>query len=244
MGALLLSGLRVLVVEDQPIIALNIAEAITRAGGSVVGPAYGVSRALSLISSTKIDVAVLDYRLETETALPIAEVLLAAGMPFLFHTSSPDVAKQAYPRAPILDKPAQLDLLVREIRALASRRDPSPMSSQPPRPDPEHPVVEPRAVGDTNSGQSALKLRIRQQELLAELGVIALKRTAFGDLLDTTVRLAAEGLETEFCKILEYQPAENRLLMVAGVGWAPGLVGVASIGVDLEFAVRVRATDG
>src|SRR5262249_45750448 len=91
-------------------------------------------------------------------------------------------------------------------------------------------------------GQDAVTLRIRQQELLAELGVIALKRSTFGDLLGNAVRVAAEGLQAELCKVLEYQPAENRLVMVAGVGWEPGLVGVASIGADLEspsgFALR------
>ena len=102
------------------------------------------------------------------------------------------------------------------------------MSSQPPGPDPKEPVVEPSAQGEqTALDQGALTLRVRQQELLAELGVIALKRTTFGDLLESTVQLAAEGLQAEFCKVLEYQPAENQLVMVAGVGWEPGLVGVA-----------------
>jgi two-component sensor histidine kinase len=117
------------------------------------------------------------------------------------------------------------------------------MSSQPPGPDPKEPVVEPSPQGEqTELGHGALTLRVRQQELLAELGVIALKRTTFGHLLESTVQLAAEGLEAEFCKVLEYHPSENRLLMVAGVGWEPGLVGVASVGADLEspsgFALR------
>jgi GAF domain-containing protein len=61
-------------------------------------------------------------------------------------------------------------------------------------------------------------------------------------LLDQTVRLVAEGLEAELAKVLEYIPAEKRLLMRAGVGWDPGLVGTATIGADLEspsgFALR------
>ena len=117
------------------------------------------------------------------------------------------------------------------------------MRSQLPGSDSEEPVVETPAGGEqTDLSPSALSLRIRQQELLAELGVTALKRTSFCDLLATAVRVAAEGLEAEFCKILEYCPAENRLVMMAGVGWEPGLVGVASLGADLEspsgFALR------
>src|SRR5262245_54177889 len=117
------------------------------------------------------------------------------------------------------------------------------MSSHPPGPNPREPVVEPPAGRDqTDPSQDTLRLGIRQQELLSQLGVIALKRTSFGDLLGSTVQLAANGLESEFCKVLEYHPAENRLVMVAGVGWEPGLVGVASLGADLEspsgFALR------
>jgi two-component sensor histidine kinase len=68
---------------------------------------------------------------------------------------------------------------------------------------------------------------------MAELGVSALKRIPLQDLLDSAVRMAAAGLDAEFCKILEYIPDENRLLLRAGVGWDPGLVGVASVGADL-----------
>jgi hypothetical protein len=53
-----------------------------------------------------------------------------------------------------------------------------------------------------------LHLRIRQQGILAELGVQALQGKPFLDLLDQTARLTAEGMEAEFCKVLEYIPAE------------------------------------
>ena len=106
------------------------------------------------------------------------------------------------------------------------------------------PVIEP-----TNGGAAtvdlttrALHLRIRQQEILAELGVHALQGKPFLDLLDQTARLTAEGMEAEFCKVLEYIPAENRFLVRAGVGWQEDIVGVATIGADLEspsgFALR------
>jgi two-component sensor histidine kinase len=84
--------------------------------------------------------------------------------------------------------------------------------------------------------------RIRQQEILAELGVFALQGAPFLDLLNHTARLTAEGLEAEFCKVLEHRPAENRLFVRAGVGWDEGIVGSASVGADLEspagFALR------
>jgi two-component sensor histidine kinase len=113
--------------------------------------------------------------------------------------------------------------------------------SDPPRPDPEHPVVEP-APNNDDLRQQTVELRIRQQEILAELGVASLQRTDFSALLNRTVQLAAEGLQAELSKILEYIPEENRLLMRAGVGWDPGLIGIVSVGADLEspsgFALR------
>src|SRR4051812_49538575 len=49
-------------------------------------------------------------------------------------------------------------------------------------------------------------------------------------------------MEAEFCKVLEYIPPQNRFLVRAGVGWHEGIVGVATVGADLEspsgFALR------
>src|SRR5262245_2856642 len=106
------------------------------------------------------------------------------------------------------------------------------------------PVIEPTGgrAATVDLTTRALHLRIRQQEILAELGVQALQEKPFIDLLDQTARLTAEGMEAEFCKVLEYIPGENRLLVRAGVGWQEGIVGVATIGADLEspsgFALR------
>ena len=101
--------------------------------------------------------------------------------------------------------------------------------------DEKEPLVE-AAPGDSQPDDltsRALRQRIRQQELLAELGVLALQGTGFIDMLDHTARMTAEGLAAEYCKILEYIPAENRLLVRAGIGWDDGVVGSASVGADL-----------
>ncbi len=105
------------------------------------------------------------------------------------------------------------------------------------------PLIEPNPSGDRpQTGMRALEVRIRQQELLAELGVKALQGASFDELLSETARLTAIGLDVEFCKVLEYIPSNNRLLVRAGVGWDVGVVGVASVGADLEspagFALR------
>jgi two-component sensor histidine kinase len=115
-----------------------------------------------------------------------------------------------------------------------------PMS---PPSDDGQPVVEPKPddqPGDLTS--RALRQRIRQQELLAELGVLALQGTSFMDMLNHTARMTAEGLGAEYCKVLEYIAAENRFLVRAGVGWNEGVIGTATVGADLAspagFALR------
>ena len=102
-------------------------------------------------------------------------------------------------------------------------------------PDDKDAVIE-SPTGDQKAAEltsRALSQRIRQQQLLAELGVLALQRTSFTGMLDHTARMTAEGLDAEYCKVMEYIPAENRLMVRAGVGWEPGIVGSASVGADL-----------
>jgi hypothetical protein len=95
------------------------------------------------------------------------------------------------------------------------------------RGDSPKPVVESSPV-PVDPTTHALHLRIRQQEILAELGVRALQGASFDELLNQTVRLTAEGMEAEFCKVLEYIREDKRFLVRAGVGWAEGIVGTAT----------------
>lgn len=105
------------------------------------------------------------------------------------------------------------------------------------------PVVEKPPNGEPpDLTRRNLDQRIRQQEILAELGVLALQGEAFDKLLGETARLAAEGLRADFCKVMEYLPDEKALLVRAGFGWEPGVVGTATVGADLAspagFALR------
>jgi two-component sensor histidine kinase len=111
-------------------------------------------------------------------------------------------------------------------------------------PNNDSPIIEPQPGGDDRAEVTyrALLLRIRQQEILAELGVLALQGVPFPDLMERTTVLTAEGLQADFCKVLKYLPDQKRLLVRAGVGWGPGVVGEATVGADLEspagFALR------
>jgi CheY-like chemotaxis protein len=122
MGPAPLHGLRILIVEDDPIIALDLAEMLQSAGAAVVGPTHTVARALRLIERQAIDAAVLDYRLERDTAILVGERLTRDGVPFLFHTSSRPGPERAFPSVRILDKPTRPERLIAEIKALVGSR--------------------------------------------------------------------------------------------------------------------------
>ncbi len=75
-------------------------------------------------------------------------------------------------------------------------------------------------------------LRMRQRDLLADLGTEALRGTDLEHLLNEACRLVAEGMGVRFCKVLELTPGRPRLLVRAGVGWHPGVVGHAELDAD------------
>ena len=79
-----LVGLKVLVVEDEPVIAIALEEMLKAIGCSVVWHANGVTEALAMMRDQKPDCAVLDLYLGGELAYPIARWLDAARIPFIF----------------------------------------------------------------------------------------------------------------------------------------------------------------
>ena len=115
-----LDGCRVLLVEDEFLIAMAVEAALADAGARVVGPAKSVADARRLLDEAP-SVAVLDYRLAGgETSLPIARDLAARGVPFLFHTgnATPDDLHAHFPGAQVLTKPCGEDALVAGCAAL------------------------------------------------------------------------------------------------------------------------------
>jgi two-component system, sensor histidine kinase PdtaS len=75
---------------------------------------------------------------------------------------------------------------------------------------------------------------LRQQSLLGEFGRSALQTRDITQILQRATELCAQGLDAPFAKVLEYMPDKERLLVRAGVGWAPETIGNASLGIDME----------
>ncbi|HEV8716705.1 MAG TPA: response regulator, partial [Candidatus Binatia bacterium] len=81
-----MSGRRILVVEDEAIVALWLADVLAIAGAVVIGPTGSVREALVLAEGEKLDCAVLDYKLPDGTTAPVADLLASRGVPFVFAT--------------------------------------------------------------------------------------------------------------------------------------------------------------
>ena len=114
----------VLIVEDDPIIALDFEDTVLRLGVTTVRIAGSVSRALQLIDERAPDFVLLDVGLVREKSFAVAERLEALGIPFVFVTGySTDVALPAtLAQKPRLPKPCTSDALEAVLRSAVAAR--------------------------------------------------------------------------------------------------------------------------
>jgi CheY-like chemotaxis protein len=114
-----LRGARILVAEDNPILAFDLIGLLAEAGAGTLGPAKSLSEALALVSSPLLDCGVLDVSLCDDLVFPAAEVLRDRGLGIVFYTGygDPESLGRAWPSAHILTKPAPPQLLIRAVTA-------------------------------------------------------------------------------------------------------------------------------
>jgi CheY-like chemotaxis protein len=106
-----LEGRRVLVVEDEVLVAMDLESELERCGCVVLGPAPTVARALALIDRERPDVAMLDLNLGGQPATPIVEALEAQGVPYVVVTGY-GARGPELPDAPLLAKPVSYRQLI------------------------------------------------------------------------------------------------------------------------------------
>ncbi len=105
-------GRRVLLVEDEALVAMMIQECLTECGHSVVGPINRAAEALSAAKDGDFDAAILDINLGDGMAYPVAEILSARGVPFVFLTGyDADMIDRRFGEVPILQKPIERQML-------------------------------------------------------------------------------------------------------------------------------------
>ena len=114
---------QVLVAEDEPFIAFDLAVAIEDAGGVVVGPAATVAEALALLESNHVAAAILDVNLCDRDISPVAELLLARRVPVIFHTGLgvPEELSARFSNLVVHLKPLDPEQLIRQLAGLLAR---------------------------------------------------------------------------------------------------------------------------
>ena len=100
-------GLRILVVEDELLVALGMQEMLGEIGFDTLGPLPRLEDALRAAQTEAVDGAILDVNLRGHTVYPVAEALRARGIPFLFSTGygSGSVALDSFREVEVLEKP-------------------------------------------------------------------------------------------------------------------------------------------
>jgi DNA-binding response OmpR family regulator len=111
--------LKILIVEDEALIAQELEAVLTAAGFAIAGVAPSVAKALALIAERQFDTAILDASLRGHSAEPVAQTLRHSGTPFLVLSGySHAHLTGALLDVPHLTKPIRPEALVRAIRAL------------------------------------------------------------------------------------------------------------------------------
>lgn len=98
-----LEGKRILVVEDEVVIALMVEDYLLELGAVVVGPAFRIRDGLVLAERETLDAAVLDVNMHGARSDPIADLLHSRAIPFVLTTGYGDVERAR--GVPVLDKP-------------------------------------------------------------------------------------------------------------------------------------------
>jgi CheY-like chemotaxis protein len=127
---------RVLVVEDEMLIAMMLEDMLVELGYQVVGPVARLERALDAVRREHLDAALLDVSLDGEAVYPVAVELAARGVPFVFATGySGLVIQEPWRDRPLLRKPFESEVLRRAFAQLLSAPGPGlrlpPASTRP-----------------------------------------------------------------------------------------------------------------
>ena len=111
-------------MEDDALVALDLAEMLEELGHEVVGPFMTPARAMSACRSADVDFAVLDFNLGGRTSEPLADALLERSVPFAFLTGyRRDSLPAGYRDHVVLQKPVHLPALREALDAAGARRD-------------------------------------------------------------------------------------------------------------------------
>ncbi|KQT53307.1 hypothetical protein ASG43_19030 [Aureimonas sp. Leaf454] len=119
------TGKNILIVEDEAIIAMEMAQAVKAAGGSVLGPVPSVEGAMDIVhGEIQIDGAILDIRLQDGISIEVAQALKKSGVPIIFVTGYDDwFMPEELEDVPVERKPNDPEDVVRVLFAESQPSD-------------------------------------------------------------------------------------------------------------------------
>ncbi|MGH7011154.1 MAG: hypothetical protein ACREEX_09975 [Caulobacteraceae bacterium] len=119
----LLRNRRVLIAEDEPIVALDLASAIEEACGEVAGPVASIKEGLAILAMKDVHAAILDVQLADEEITPLAFTLLAGRKAVVFHTATivPPAILERHGEVDVCQKPAHSSEVVRRLAEAIAR---------------------------------------------------------------------------------------------------------------------------
>ncbi|MDS0219835.1 response regulator [Haloarcula sp. S1AR25-5A] len=206
----------VLHVDDEPGLAETAAGFLQHENdGFSVETATSASEGLARLAESAFDCVVSDYDMPEMNGIEFLEAVRASypDLPFVLFTGkgSEEIASEAISAgvSDYLQKRGGTE----RYTLLANRI--------------ENLVAQHRA-------EAGLQTRVRQQAAVADLGQYALTGCDLDTLFEQAIESVSAGLNTEYSKVLEYRPENDDLLLRAGIGWQPGLVGEAAVGAGDE----------
>lgn len=117
----ILTGKRILIVEDDPFITLALEDMLAENGLVIAGAARDLACALQLAENVEIDLALLDVNIGYEKIDPVADVLTARGRPFVFTTGCGRAGlPEAYADHPIVEKPFYIEEILGALRSVSA----------------------------------------------------------------------------------------------------------------------------
>jgi DNA-binding response OmpR family regulator len=116
-----LAGKRVMIVEDEPLVAVDHAAALAEAGGTIVATCMTVKAALRFVHEDTIDVAVVDFILADGSSKPLQTALRRKHIPFVVVSAYPRALVRTERGQEVLQKPVSSELLRDRVRAACRR---------------------------------------------------------------------------------------------------------------------------
>jgi two-component SAPR family response regulator len=114
-----LSDIRVLLVEDEPLVAMEAADQLSKAGAIIVRPCATARRAMDLLHANEVDVAIIDFVLADKNSETLQSALDRKGIPFVVLTGYPRVLVRRNNGQQVLSKPVTPKLLLSAVKNLS-----------------------------------------------------------------------------------------------------------------------------